>query len=340
MDLTLVLVIAVIVLALAFDFTNGFHDAANAIATSVATRALKVRTALIMAAAMNLIGALLGTGVAKTIAKDIIEMPGGTDITAVAHHSITITLGALVGAIIWNLITWWKGLPSSSSHALIGAICGSGLAAMTTVKWMSILDKVVIPMILSPVIGFALAYGIMKLILWFFQNFDYKRTMGNFRHAQTLSAAAMALGHGLQDAQKTMGIIVLALIAGNMHDPSMEIPFWVKLAAASAISLGTYSGGYRIMKTLGRGMSDLDPSQGFAAESVSAGVLYTTAFAFHAPISTTHTITCAIMGVGATRRKSAVKWGKVREIVGAWILTLPMAALFGAISYWVLGLFI
>lgn len=334
MTVTTFLVISVVVIALAFDFTNGFHDAANAIATSVATRALKPRTALAMAAVMNLIGALLGTGVAKTIAKEIVVLPQA------ANAGLAITLAALIGAIIWNLITWWKGIPSSSSHALIGGICGAGLAAMTTVKWESIIEKVVLPMVLSPVIGFLLAYVAMRMIIKFFANFDFKRTMSNFRYAQTASAAAMALGHGLQDAQKTMGIIVIALVAGGYNDPHLDIPFWVILAAAGAISIGTYCGGYRIMKTLGRGMIDLDPAQGFAAEAVSASVLYTTAFAFHAPISTTHIITCAIMGVGATKRRSAVKWGKAIEIAIAWLSTLPAAALFGALSYFIIHLFI
>lgn len=191
MTVTTFLVISVVVIALAFDFTNGFHDAANAIATSVATRALKPRTALAMAAVMNLIGALLGTGVAKTIAKEIVVLPQA------ANAGLAITLAALIGAIIWNLITWWKGIPSSSSHALIGGICGAGLAAMTTVKWESIIEKVVLPMVLSPVIGFLLAYVAMRMIIKFFANFDFKRTMSNFRYAQTASAAAMALGHQL-----------------------------------------------------------------------------------------------------------------------------------------------
>lgn len=324
--LTTVLVVLVVVIALIFDFTNGFHDAANAIATPVATKALTPVSALVMAAVMNLIGALLGTGVAETIAHSIIVVPS-------QRAGLVVTLAALIGAIIWNLLTWWKGLPSSSSHALIGGLVGAGLAAATTVQWMSVLDKVVLPMVISPLIGFGLAYGLMKIILFLFRNAEFHPTMQRFRILQRFSGALMALGHGLQDAQKTMGIIVAALVAGGLHAKGAPIPFWVKLAAASAIGLGTLFGGGRVMKTLGRGMSKIDPAQAFSAESVSTSVLYTTAFAFHAPISTTHVVTTSIMGVGAVRRKSAVKWGKVREILGAWVLTLPAAAFFGMLCF-------
>ncbi|WP_277050470.1 inorganic phosphate transporter [Ruania albidiflava] len=326
----LVLVLLVIVIALSFDYTNGFHDAANAIATSVSTRALTPRAALLMAAVMNLVGALLGTGVAETIGSGIVDAPEGAS-------GLVVVLAGLMGAITWNLITWWKGLPSSSSHALIGGLTGAGLASMSTVHWTVILDKVVIPMVASPLVGFLLAYVVMVAVLWIFRNAAPGRTQRRFRVAQTISAAAMALGHGLQDAQKTMGVIVLALVAGGWHTGT-DIPLWVKLAAASAISLGTYSGGWRIMRTLGRKVIELDPARGFVAESVSAGVLYTTAFIFHAPISTTHTITSAIMGVGATKRASAVRWGVARSIGVAWVLTIPAAAVVAAVLFFVLHL--
>lgn len=327
MTATLVLVILVCVVAFIFDYTNGFHDAANAIATSVATNALSPRAALTMAAVMNFIGALLGTGVAETIGSGIIAPP--SDI-----HGLVVVFSGLMGAIAWNLITWWKGLPSSSSHALIGGLCGAGLAAATQVHWVTIGEKVIIPMFLSPVVGFIIAFLLMKVVLYFFANLPYKKTMRGFRHAQTVSAGLMALGHGLQDAQKTMGVVVLALIAGGYHGDS-SIPLWVKLGAASAISLGTYSGGWRIMKTLGQKVIDLDPARGFVAEGVAAGVLYTTAFVWHAPISTTHTITSAIMGVGATKRKSAVRWGVAGNIATAWFLTLPAAAAVAAVTYFI-----
>ncbi|CAM3344892.1 inorganic phosphate transporter [Occultella aeris] len=328
----LALVLLVIAIALTFDFTNGFHDAANAIATSVSTRALTPRAALLLAAVMNLVGALLGTGVAETIGSGIVDAPPGIS-------GLALVLSGLLGAITWNLITWWRGLPSSSSHALIGGLTGAGIASMATVHWSVIWDKVVIPMVASPLVGFALAYAIMVAVLWIFRNAAPGRTQRRFRVAQTVSAAAMALGHGLQDAQKTMGVIVLALVAGGLHEGT-DIPLWVKLAAAGAISLGTYAGGWRIMRTLGRKIIELDPARGFVAESVASSVLYTTAFVFHAPISTTHTITSAIMGVGATRRASAVRWGMARNIGVAWLLTIPASAAVAAVLYLVLSIFV
>ncbi len=321
----LALVVLVVAVALAFDYTNGFHDAANAIATSVSTGALTPRVALAMAAVFNLVGAMLGEGVAKTIGSGIISPGEG-------RHGLVIVMAGLLGAIAWNLITWWRGLPSSSSHALIGGLAGSGIAAATTVHWGVIGTKVILPMIVSPLVGFGLAYLLMVGVLWTFRHSVPGKTNRRFKMAQTVSAAAMALGHGLQDAQKTMGVIVLALVAGGYHK-GVEIPFWVKLAAAVAISAGTYAGGWRIMRTLGRRIIELDPPRGFAAETVAASVLYTTAFVFEAPISTTQTITSAVMGVGATKRRSAVRWGVVREIIIAWGLTIPMSGLIAAAFY-------
>ena len=321
------LVVVVVVVALGFDYTNGFHDAANAIATSVSTRALTPRVALVMAAVFNLLGALLGTHVATTIAEDIISIG---DVSS--HEGLVVVLSGLVGAIVWNLITWRLGLPSSSTHALIGGLTGVGLASGVTVHWREIVDKVVLPMVLSPLVGFVLAFLVMVGVLWLVRERPPARTMRRFRLAQTASAAAMALGHGLQDAQKTMGVIVLALVAGGFHSGS-SIPLWVKLAAATAISLGTYSGGWRIMRTLGRKIIELDPARGFVAESVSAVVLYLNAYWLHAPVSTTHTITSAIMGVGATKRLSAVRWGVAGNIAVAWVLTIPAAALVAAGVY-------
>ena len=328
MELALVLV--VVAVALSFDFTNGFHDAANAIATSVSTRALTPRIALGMAAIFNLIGAFLGTGVAETIGSGIVDVGLGI-------HGMAVVLSALLGAIGWNLITWRLGLPSSSSHALIGALAGAGIASSTTVHWSVILDKVVVPMVVSPLSGFLLGYLVMIAILWVVRHKAPAPTHRRFRIAQTVSAAAMSLGHGLQDAQKTMGVIVLALVAGGFHTGT-GIPWWVKLSAALAISAGTYSGGWRIMRTLGRRIIHLDPARGFAAEAVSAVVLYVAALQFHAPVSTTHTISSAIMGVGATKRLSAVRWGVARSMVAAWVLTLPAAALFAAALYFLISL--
>ena len=324
----LAIIIAVVVVALVFDYTNGFHDAANAIATSVSTRALTPRIALIMAAVMNLIGAFLGQEVAHTVSDTI--TPGGT-----ASHGLIIVMAGLLGAIAWNLITWYFGLPSSSSHALIGGLVGAAMASGSLVHWETIVDKVIIPMVVSPVVGFGLAFLLMLAIMWIFRKRNPHRIFRGFRYAQTASAAAMALGHGLQDAQKTMGVIFLALLTGGHVNSGDRLPVWVIVAAAGALGLGTYAGGWRIMRTLGRRIIHLDPARGFAAEAVAAGVLYTTAFAFHAPISTTHIITTSVMGAGATKRFSAVRWGVARSIVVAWILTFPAAGLVAAVVYWV-----
>lgn len=323
------LVVVVVVLALTFDYTNGFHDAANAIATSVSTRALTPGIAVALAAVMNFAGALLGTQVAETIATSIVNLEGVS-----TRSELVVVLAALVGAIAWNLITWWFGLPSSSTHALIGGLVGAGLAGGMVVHWSEIVDKVVLPMVVSPLVGFVAAFVVMIAVLWIFRRSSPVRTARRFRLAQTTSAAAMALGHGLQDAQKTMGVIFLALLTAGWADPEDGIPLWVKLAAAAAISAGTYAGGWRIMRTLGRRIIELDPARGFVAESVSAIVLYVNAFMLHAPVSTTHTITSAIMGVGATRRLSAVRWGMAGNIAVAWVLTIPAAALIAALVTW------
>lgn len=326
-------VIAVIAIALVFDYTNGFHDAANAIATSVSTRALTPRAALLLAAVMNFVGAFLGTKVAKTVFS-VLEEP------EVGPHALIVVFAALVGAITWNLITWYYGLPSSSSHALIGGLIGAGLAGSIAVQWDKVIDRVAIPMVLSPLVGGGCAALLMIGIMWLFRNSKPGPTNRGFRIAQTISASAMALGHGLQDAQKTMGVMVLALVAGGylrQEEGEFHIPWWVIFLAAAAISLGTYAGGWRIMRTLGRRIIELDPPRGFAAETTAASVLYTTAFVFEAPISTTHTITSSIIGVGATKRLNRVRWSVAGNIVTAWILTIPMAGLVAALSYYIVN---
>ena len=323
----LAIVSAVVLVALFFDYTNGFHDAANAIATSVSTRALTPRIALTLAAVMNFVGALLGQKVAHTVS-DTIDTSGFSP-----THGLTIVMCGLLGAIIWNLTTWRLGLPSSSSHALIGGLVGSALAAGALVHWNTVIDKVLIPMVVSPVAGFFLAFLLMLSFMWILRRKNPKRVTRNFRMLQPISAAALALGHGLQDAQKTMGVIFLALITTGHAQEGDRLPLWVVISAAAAISAGTYSGGWRIMKTMGRKIIDLDPARGFAAETVGASVLYTTAYVFEAPVSTTHIITSAIMGAGATRRLSAVRWGMARTILTAWVLTFPMAGLAAAACY-------
>ncbi|GAA6527360.1 inorganic phosphate transporter [Intrasporangium sp. DVR] len=321
----LLAVIAVIAIALAFDYTNGFHDAANAIATSVSTRALTPRVALVMAAVMNLLGAFFGTKVAKTIGSGIIENPTGP-------NGLWLIGSAVLGAIGWNLITWWFGLPSSSSHALIGGLGGAAIAAGVAVQWHSVLTKVVIPMVLSPLAGIVVGYLVMTAILWAFRGANPSRVSRGFRWAQTASAAAMAFGHGLQDAAKTAGVIVLTLNITQYHTGD-GIPWWVLLLSATFIALGTYSGGWRIMRTLGRRIIHMTPPQGFAAETTAASILYVAGLGFGAPISTTHTITSAIMGVGSTKRFTAVRWGVAGNIVGAWVLTFPGAGLVAVIMY-------
>jgi PiT family inorganic phosphate transporter len=322
--LGLVLVVCV---AFGFAYTNGFHDSANAIATSVSTRALTPRIALIMAAVMNLLGAFAGTGVAATVSKGIIDTPTGS-------QGMVILWAALIGAIAWNLLTWYFGLPSSSTHALFGGMVGAALAGGTGVMWSGVWDKVVIPMITSPIVGLILGFLVMLAIMWIFRRANPHRAKRDFRMAQTVSAAAMALGHGLQDSQKTMGVVVLALTISG-HLSGSVIPFWVKLATAVALSLGTWAGGWRIMRTLGRKIIELDPPQGFAAESVGASILYITAYVYKVPVSTTHIITSAIMGVGATKRVRAVRWGVAKNIVIGWFLTMPAAGLVAAVVYWI-----
>lgn len=317
--------VVIVVVALGFDYTNGFHDAANAIATAVGTRAITPRAALAMAALMNMLGAVIAEGVAETVGKGIIETPHG-------NEGLAIVLAALIGAIAWNLVTWWFGLPSSSTHALIGGLVGAALMASNGVQWSGVLDKVVLPMVISPIIGLGGGYLVMVAILWIFRRSHPRKVNRGFRYAQVASAASMALGHGLQDAQKTMGVIVLALVATGHHD-NFGVPLWVKLLAAGAISLGTWSGGWRVMRTLGRRVIELDPARGFAAESTASAVLYTTAFFFKVPVSTTHVITSSIMGVGATKRRSAVRWGVAGNILVAWVCTMPAAAVMSAVSY-------
>jgi PiT family inorganic phosphate transporter len=318
--------IVTIAVALGFTYTNGFHDSANAIATSVSTRALTPRAALAMAAVMNLAGAFLGSGVAKTVSEGLIETPKGSS-------GMAILFAALVGAIAWNLVTWYFGLPSSSSHALFGGMVGAALAGGTKVYWDGVLEKIVIPMFLSPVVGLLAGYLVMTAIMWIFRRANPHKAKRGFRIAQTVSAAGMALGHGLQDAQKTMGIVVMALVIADVEDYGDPIPVWVKIACAVMLSLGTYAGGWRIMRTLGRKIIELDPPQGFAAEATGASIMFATAYLFKVPVSTTHVITSAIMGVGATKRVKAVRWGIAKNIVMGWFITMPAAAVVAAASY-------
>ena len=326
-DLTIL--IAVVVLALSYDFIAGFHDTANSIATSVSTRVLSPRIAVLMAAVLNFVGALVSTNVAKTISKGLVQ----------GSLEQYVILGALIAAIAWGLITWYFGLPSSSSHALIGGLVGASIAykmSFDNVVWSGVLDKVVIPLFASPVIGFIIAFAFMSFLFKVLANLSLHVVNKWFSKLQILSAAIMSYAHGNNDAQKSMGIITLALLTlpAGMHatvglNAAGDVPLWVKLACAAAMGLGTSFGGWRIIKTMGVNMIKLQPIGGFAAETASAAIIET-ASAFGLPVSTTHVISASIMGVGAARRLSAVRWGLAKNIVYAWVLTIPVTMLLGA----------
>ena len=323
----LALVVVVVVVALVFDYINGFHDAANSIATVVSTRVLSPGQAVLWAAFFNFAAAFIfGTAVAKTVGSGMI------DITVVTS---SVILAGLIGAIVWDLITWYYGLPTSSSHALIGAYAGAaiakaGVVALIPGGW----SKTLMFIVLAPLIGFALGFVFMVAILWIMRPFAPSRVDRYFRKLQLVSAALYSLGHGANDAQKTMGIIAGALFAGG-YLTTFYIPFWVEMAAYSAISLGTLSGGWRIIHTMGSKITRLQPVGGFAAETAGAVSLFT-ATALGVPVSTTHTITGAIIGVGSTRRLSAVRWGIAGQIVWAWVLTIPISAAIASGVFYIL----
>lgn len=322
--LTVGLVILIVV-ALGFDFTNGFHDAANAVATAIASRAMKPLSALGLAAVLNVVGALISTKVAKTIGSGIIGTPSG-------HEGLVIVFAGLLGAIAWNLITWRLRLPSSSTHALIGGLVGAGLVSAGTVHWTVLWEKVVLPMIASPLIGITVGFGLMVAILWIFRRFRPGPLNRGFRGAEVLSTAAMAYSHGTQDAQKTMGVIALALYVTG-HVKTFYVPLWVILAAAAAMGIGTLSGGWRIIGTIGSRITPLDPPRAFAAQSTASALLLVSAYSYAMPVSSTHVITSTVMGAGATRRVSAVRWGVARQVVAAWILTIPGSGAVAALMW-------
>jgi len=319
--------LAVMALAVVFDYINGFHDTANAIATSVATRALRPQYAILMAASFNFIGAFAGTAVAKTVGAGLVDERTTTQ---------AVVAAALLGAITWNLITWRWGIPSSSSHGLIGGLAGATIAASGTgaLKLDGLVYKVLVPLVSSPLIGFAGAFALMVCLYWVFQGAERRMLARRFRRLQVISAGYMAFSHGSNDAQKTMGIITLALVSAGLLD-SVEVPWWVIIMAATAISLGTAIGGWRIMKTMGHRVVELEPIHGFAAETTAATVLITTAH-LGMPVSTTHVISSAIMGVGSSKGPRGVRWGVARNIVVAWIVTIPAAGLVGALAWYAL----
>ncbi|MBM3677609.1 MAG: inorganic phosphate transporter [Actinobacteria bacterium] len=318
--------VAVVVVALFFDFTNGFHDTANSIATTVSTRAMSPRAAVAFAAVLNFAGAFVSLEVAATIAKGIVEQ--GVIVGSAGLH---IVLAGLVGAITWNLVTWFFGLPSSSSHALIGGVMGSALAAhgFGVIQWGGIKEKVLIPSLVAPFLGVVLAFTIILVVTWLIARQAPSRVNWAFRRLQIVSGGFVAFTHGTNDAQKTMGIIALALIASGHLETGGDPPFWVIFSAALAMALGTYAGGWRIIKTLGQRVAKIDPPQGFAAQTSCAAILWGTAH-WGFPVSTTHTISGSVLGAGAIRGFHAVRWGVAGNILLAWIFTLPMAGLVGA----------
>ena len=326
-----VLLVVVVVVALGFDFTNGFHDTANAVATSVSTRALSPRLAVLIAAVANLAGAFVTTAVAKTVGKGIIDTGLATE------HTV---LAALLGAITWNLITWWLGLPSSSSHALIGGLVGAAIAqsGLSGVEWHGLVHSVAIPAVAAPAIAFAGGFLLLLAIYWLLVWMNPGMANRTFRLGQLASGTWVAFTHGANDAQKTMGVIALALFEAG-HLSHFYIPTWVIVCAGIAIAAGTYVGGWRIMRTLGQRVINMEPASGFASQ-ITAGVTIYTATKLGYPLSTTHVISGSVMGAGATKRLSAVRWGVAGNIVTAWLLTIPAAGLVAAALYWpVQGIF-
>jgi PiT family inorganic phosphate transporter len=320
----LLLLIVIIALAIVFDFINGFHDAANAIATVVSTRVMRPTTAVIYGAVLNFIGALLGTEVAATIGKGLVDA---------ASITLTTVLCTVISAIVWNLITWYKGLPTSSSHALIGSLIGatffSSATGMDSIHVQAIFDKVVVPMVTSPMAGILVGFTLMTALTWIVWRTKLPKTNRRFGRLQIVSAGIMALSHGHNDAQKSMGIIALALVLAYPAD-EFHVPLWVVLSCAIAMGAGTMMGGWRIIRTLGSKMIKLQPIHGFAAETTAAMIIGGASH-FGIPLSTTQVISSSILGVGATRRLSAVRWGIVGNIVWAWVLTLPLTFAFSGL---------
>ena len=330
LDVTLVMLLLVVAAALLFDYVNGFHDTANAIATCVSTRALSVRSAIVMAALLNFAGAMISTKVAGTIGKGIVD---GSNVTQM------VVLAGILGAIIWDLITWYYGMPSSSSHAIIGGIMGAvtAHAGASALHWGG-LNKIILALIISPILGTILGFVFMLIMMWSFRNTAPHGLNKGFRKLQVVSAGFMAFSHGTADAQKSMGVITMALVSfGTLT--TFEVPTWVKVACAVAMAFGTAAGGWRIIKTVGRDFVKLQPVHGFCVETASAGVILG-ASAIGMPTSTTHVITSAILGVGLSKRMSAVNWGIAYRIVIAWVLTIPASAAVAFVTYMVMSPFL
>jgi PiT family inorganic phosphate transporter len=326
------ILIGVIIVAFLFEFINGFHDTANAIATSVYTKALTPGRAILLAAVANFVGALASERVASTISKSLVNV----------QLEQYVILAALIGAIIWNLFTWWKGIPSSSSHALIGGLLGATIVYTSTaqsIQFDGVLHKVIIPLFASPVVGLLVGYLIMSTIFRLCAEWSQTRVNKLFLKLQLLSAALVAYSHGNNDAQKTMGIITLALVSGGVLSADAGVPLWVKITCATTMAIGTSIGGWKIMKTMGSKVTKLQPASGFSAQTSAALVIEGASF-LGAPISTTQVITASVMGAGSAKRASAVKWSLAKNILTAWLLTLPVAMILGGLAEMIISLFV
>jgi inorganic phosphate transporter, PiT family len=334
MSLIVILTILIVIFALGFDFINGFHDTANAIATSVSTKALKPRQAILLAAVMNFVGAMTFTGVAKTISKDIVDpfsLHGG-------NVGLIVILAALISAILWNLLTWYYGIPSSSSHAIIGSIAGAAIAA----RGFAVLNytgfiKILEALIISPLLAFAVGYIIYSIFKVVFKNFNLTKTNRNFRYIQIATAALQSYSHGTNDAQKSMGIITMALVSSEFLPKNAEVPFWVQASCAIAMGLGTSIGGWKIIKTVGGKIMKIRPINGVAADLTGAAIIFGATY-IHLPVSTTHVISSGILGVGSAHRIKGVKWDTAQRMLVTWVITLPITALVASIIYFILNL--
>ena len=336
MTTELIILVIVVLTALAFDFTNGFHDTGNAMATSIATGALKPKTAVALSASLNLVGAFLSVEVARSVGSGIVNLDR-IDVTTDGPALMLIVFTGLVGGILWNVLTWFLGLPSSSSHALFGGLIGSAIVAIgfDGVQWMGVLSKIIVPAVLSPVIAAIVAATGTWLVYRIAAPVADDRKHGGFRKGQVATASLMSLAHGTNDAQKTMGVIFLALVASGTLSNDDAIPFWVKASCALAIALGTYLGGWRIIRTLGKGIVEVDTPQGVAADGASAAIILTSSH-FGMALSTTHVASGSILGSGLGRKGAEVRWSVAGRMVVAWLITLPAAAIVGALT-WLIG---
>jgi inorganic phosphate transporter, PiT family len=327
-----ILTALIVIFALAFDFINGFHDTANSIATAVSTKALKPRHAIMLAAIMNFVGAMTFTGVAKSISKDIVD-------PFTLQNGSVVILAALLSAIIWNLLTWYYGIPSSSSHAIIGSIAGAALAAegFNALNYSGFL-KIIQALLLSPVLAFVVGFIIYSIFKVVFKNANLAKTNKRFRYMQIATAALQSYSHGTNDAQKAMGIITMGLIANGYLGANADVPFWVQFACALAMGLGTSVGGWKIIKTVGGKIMKIRPINGVAADLTGAAVIFGATF-MHVPVSTTHVISSGILGVGASHRLKGVKWDTAQRMLVTWVITLPITALLAAVIYFILNLF-